>query len=177
MKPVNQNKSKVRYLLKKALGRVSPIKRIGSFVAEASSPKVTVKLGLGCFSHLSPWLLQAKMSTLRRRFLGDTSSSSTEPSREPSPAKGEPVALVSKSHLKELKGKRSKRWQLSIFVLGGLFGLVVAAIFANQHDVINLEGLVDFNMESLLDVIPAGIVNEAKDITVCLLSLCKIFGR
>ena len=137
---------------------------------------IIVNLGLGCFSNLSPWLLQAKMSTLRRRFLGDTSSS-TEPSPEPSPAKGEPVALVSKSHLKELKGKRSKRWQLSIFVLGGLFGLVVAAVFANQHDVINLEGLVDFNMESLLDVIPAGIVNEAKDITVCCFPLCKILRR
>lgn len=106
------------------------------------------------------------MSTLRRRFLGD-SSSSTGPSREPSPAKGEPVTLVSKSHLKELKVKRSKRWQFSIFGLGGIFGLVVAAFFANQHDVINLEGLVDFNMESLLDVIPAGIVQDAKDITVC----------
>lgn len=44
--------------------------------------------------------------------------------------------------------------------------MVVAAFFANQHDVINLEGLVDFNMESLLDVIPAGIVKDAKDITV-----------
>ena len=107
------------------------------------------------------------MSTMRRRFLAD-STSSTEPSREPSPAKGEPVTLVSKSHLQKLKGKRSKRWQLSIFGLGGIFGLVVAAFFANQHDVINLEGLVDFNMEALLDVIPAGIVNDAKDITVYL---------
>lgn len=106
------------------------------------------------------------MSTLRRRFLGG-SSSSKESSRETSPTKGEPVTLVSYSHLKELKGKRSKRWQVSIFGLGGLFGLVVAAFFANQHDVINLEGLVDFNMDSLLDVIPAGIVKDAKDITVC----------
>ena len=106
------------------------------------------------------------MSTLRRRFLGD-SSSPTKPSREPSPAKGEPVTLVSNSHLLKLRGKRSKRWQFSIFGLGGLFGLVVAAFFANQHDVINLEGLVDFNMDSLLDVIPAGIVKDAKDITVC----------
>ena len=112
------------------------------------------------------------MSTLRRRFLGDTFSS-TKPSRELSPAKGEPVALVSKSHLKELKGKRGKRWQFSIFGLGGLFGLVVAAIFANQHDVINLEGLVDFNMESLLDVIPAGIVNDAKDLTVRCFQLAR----
>ena len=106
------------------------------------------------------------MSTLGRRFLGDNSSS-TEPSREPSPAKGEPVALVSKSHLKELRGKRGKRWQFTIFGLGGIFGIDYAAIFANQHDVSNLEVLVDFKMESLLDVIPAGIVNDAKDITVC----------
>ena len=106
------------------------------------------------------------MSTLRRRFLGD-SSSPKEPPRELSPAKGEPVTLVPYSHLKELKGKRSKRWQFSLFGLGGLFGLAVAAFFANQHDVINLEGLVDFNMDSLLDVIPAGIVKDAKDITVC----------
>ena len=111
-------------------------------------------------------LSKSKMSTLRRRFLGD-SYISTEPLRDPSPTKGEPVTLVSRSHLKELKGKRGKRWQLSIFGLGGLFGLFVAAFFANQHDVINLEGLVDFNMESLLDVIPAGIVKDAKDITVC----------
>lgn len=130
-------------------------------------PSLTIVLilRLGSFLELHRGLSKVKMSTLRRRVLGDTPPS-TEPSREPSPAKGEPVALVSKSHLKELKGKRGKRWQFSIFGLGGLFGLVVAAIFANQHDVINLEGLVDFNMESLLDVIPAGIVNDAKDLTV-----------
>lgn len=108
------------------------------------------------------------MSTLRRRFLGDSS-----PLKNPSPAKGEPVTLVSNSHLKELKGKRGKRWQFSIFGLGGLFGLVVAAFFANQHDVLNLEGLVDFNMESLLDVIPAGIVKDARDLTVCYAPHCK----
>ena len=116
------------------------------------------------------------MFTLRRRFLSGNSSS-TEPSREPSPARGEPVTLVSKSHLKELKGKRGKRWQFSIFGLGGLFGLVVAAFFANHHDVINLEGLVDFNMESLIDVIPAGIVKDAKDLTVYYSPLARFLGK
>lgn len=104
------------------------------------------------------------MSTLRRRILGDSSS---EPSREPSPAKGEPVTLIAASQLEKLKSKKGKRKQWIIFGLGGLFGLVVAAFFANQHDVINLEGLVDFNLDSLIDVIPAGIVKDAKDITVC----------
>ena len=105
------------------------------------------------------------MSFLRRRLLGDSSS---EPSREPSPVKGEPVTLIPASQLKKLQTKRkSKRRTTFIFGLGGLFGIVVAAFFAQQNNVINLEGLVDFNLESLLDVIPAGIVNDAKDITVC----------
>jgi len=107
------------------------------------------------------------MSFLRRRVLGGDSSS--EPSRDSSPSNGEPVTLIPASQLKKLKTKtktRSKRRTTLIFGLGGLFGIVVAAFFAQQHDVINLEGLVDFNLESLMDVIPAGIVNDAKDITV-----------
>ena len=110
------------------------------------------------------------MSSLRRRILGpsgDSTPDSIEASRDPSPAKGEPVTLVPDSQLKRLKSKKSKRRQGLIFGLGGLFGLVVAAFFANQHDVINLEGVVDLNLESLLDVIPAGIIRDAKDITVC----------
>ena len=103
------------------------------------------------------------MSTLRRRLLGD---SSTEPSRDPSPVKGEPVTLVSTTHLKKLTRKRSKRRQGFIFGLGGIFGIVIAAFFAQRHDVINLEGLMDMNLESLMDVIPAGIVKDAKDLTV-----------
>lgn len=109
------------------------------------------------------------MSSLRRRILGDSSS---EPSRDPSPAKGEPVTLVPASQFKKLtvRSKKSKRWQGFIFSLGGLFGLVVAAFFAQKHEVINLEGLVDFNLDSLIDVIPTSIVKDAKDITVSLLS-------
>lgn len=110
------------------------------------------------------------MSFLRRRVLGDDSSS--EPSRDPSPSKGEPVTVIPSSQLKKLKTKtKSKRRTTFIFGLGGLFGIVVAAFFAQQHDVINLEGLVDFNLESLIDILPAGMVNDAKDITVrCSLS-------
>lgn len=104
------------------------------------------------------------MSTLRRRLLGD---SSTDVSRDPSPVKGESVILVQTAHLKKLTKKRSKRRQWSIFGLGGLLGIIVAAFFAQRHEVISLEGLMDLNLESLLDVIPAGIVKDAKDITVC----------
>ena len=76
------------------------------------------------------------------------------------------MALVPAAHLKKLTKKRSKRGQGLIFTLGGLFGIVVAAFFAQRHDVINLEGLMDVNLESLMDAIPAGIVKDAKDLTV-----------
>ncbi len=104
-----------------------------------------------------------KMSALRRRILGD---SSTDPSRDPSPSKDEPLTLIPSAQLSKLKHRKSKRASWLVFGLGGLFGILVAAFFAQRHDVINLEGIVDFHMESLLDVIPAGIVNDAKDITV-----------
>ena len=108
------------------------------------------------------------MSFLRRRFR--TVISSPEPLRNASDSNGEAVTLVPASQLQKLKTKsRSKRRSTFIFGLGGLFGVLVAAFFAQQNDVINLEGLVDFNLESLLDVIPAGVVNDAKDITVRLL--------
>lgn len=114
------------------------------------------------------------MSTLRKRLLDD---SSTEPSRDPSPVKGEPVQLVPTAHLEKLSKKRGRRRQGLIFGLGGLFGILIAAFFAQRHDVLNLEGLLDINLESILDVVPAGIVNDAKDITVCWLMLGCLKSR
>lgn len=103
------------------------------------------------------------MSTLRRRIFGESSS---DPSREPSPIKGEESRLVPVSKLRKLSWKSSKRRNGLIFGLGGLFGLVVAAFFAQQQEVVNLNGLLDLNLGSILDVIPIGVVNEAKDIAV-----------
>ncbi len=83
------------------------------------------------------------------------------------PEDGEEVRLVSVSKLKALTRKKSKRRNWLIFGLGGLFGIVIAAFFANQSDVINLDGFLDLNLDSLLDVIPAGIIKDAKELTVC----------
>ena len=111
------------------------------------------------------------MSTLRRR-LGKIFSEtpSTSPSRDGTPDvadAAEEVRLVPVSKLKTLTtAKRSKRKSWLIFGLGGLFGLVVAVFFANQQEVIRLEGLLDVNLDSLMDVIPAGIVRDAKDLSV-----------
>ena len=82
------------------------------------------------------------------------------------PENGEEVRLVPVSKLKALTSRKSKRRTWFIFGLGGLFGLIVAAFFVNQSEVINLEGLMDLNLDSLLDVIPAGIIKDAKELTV-----------
>jgi len=43
---------------------------------------------------------------------------------------------------------------------------LVALFFANKQEVLNLESLIEFNLDSILDVIPAGIVKDAREITV-----------
>jgi phospholipid:diacylglycerol acyltransferase len=61
---------------------------------------------------------------------------------------------------------RSKRRNGFIFVLGGLFGIFIALFFANQQEVISLDSLMDLNLDSLIDVIPQGIVRDAKAFSV-----------
>lgn len=108
------------------------------------------------------------MSSLRRRVQQIAGDSSSDPSRDVSPAKGEPIVTLPAQQLERLKRRKSKRRSWLVFVLGGLFGVVIAAFFAQKHEVINLEGLVDFNLDSLIDVIPAGIIKDAKEITASL---------
>ncbi|RAK78783.1 phospholipid:diacylglycerol acyltransferase [Aspergillus fijiensis CBS 313.89] len=60
---------------------------------------------------------------------------------------------------------RSKRRNGLIFALGGLFGVLVAVLFANQQDVISLDSLMDFNIESLMEVMPHGFLNDAREFT------------
>lgn len=61
---------------------------------------------------------------------------------------------------------KSKRRNGLIFALGGLFGIFLALFFANHQEVINLDAIMDLNLETLMDVIPQGIVRDAKEFTV-----------
>jgi hypothetical protein len=61
---------------------------------------------------------------------------------------------------------RGKRRHGLIFLLGGLFGIFVAGFFANQNELINLDALRDLNLDALIDVIPQGILRDAKEFTV-----------
>lgn len=63
--------------------------------------------------------------------------------------------------------KHRKRRNTFIFFLGGLFGLVVAGFFAGKNDLLELpEMLEGITMDSLMDVLPAGFVKDARDLAV-----------
>ncbi|KAL9068732.1 MAG: hypothetical protein Q9157_006419 [Trypethelium eluteriae] len=102
---------------------------------------------------------------LRRRVIGP-SEDSLEPSREPTPGPGEEYRVVDAKKLHKLSKSRttSKRRHAWVFILGGLFGILVAGLFASNNDMIDLSSITDMNLDSLLDVIPAGLIKDAKDI-------------
>lgn len=108
------------------------------------------------------------MSFLRRRF-GGTDSSSTDISREPTPDPDRPnnLRVVTAEKLHTLKkGRRSKKKNLWIFGLGGVFGVVAAAFFAGSNDMIDLSSLESVNLDSLLDALPAGFLKDAQQLQV-----------
>jgi hypothetical protein len=104
------------------------------------------------------------MSSLRRRLLGEPlGESSLDVSREETPDRAEEIR-VPVSSWKRLTQRKRRNW--AIFALGGLFGIVLAAFFANRQDVIDFQGLLDLNLDNLADVIPAGILKEARELSV-----------
>ncbi|KAJ2969324.1 hypothetical protein NUW58_g10017 [Xylaria curta] len=56
-----------------------------------------------------------------------------------------------------------KRRNTFIFLLGSLFGLIAAGLFAKSNDLIEFPELGELSMDSLLDVLPSGLVADLKD--------------
>lgn len=126
------------------------------------------------------------MSQLRRRIFGSASNGhDSDSSREQSPAPapesagGEAFRIVPKETLEKLKKgpkKGSKRRSAWVFVLGGLFGLFVAGFFASSNGgldkLVTMAGLEDMNLDTILDVLPAGLISEVRDLQVCHHFLC-----
>lgn len=65
-----------------------------------------------------------------------------------------------------LASPRGKRRNSFVFLLGGLFGIFIALFFANHNEVISLDAIMDLNLDSLIDVMPSGILSDAKEFTV-----------
>lgn len=126
------------------------------------------------------------MSFLRRRLVQDSSG---EQSRTPSPVKPDkdrgdgsvtlPIAKLNElnQHLSAIKKHRtSKRRVAYLFGLGCIFGIVIAVYFAGSNDVIDLGYLRSMNLDSLLDVLPAGLVKDAQDLQVSLVLVCLLIN-
>lgn len=115
------------------------------------------------------------MATLRQRIFGGDSKGTRAPKpnakneREHAPeAEGaEDVQLAPVSKIDTTSkhhSKTRKRRNGLIFFLGSLAGIVAAGFFAGQNDLIDFPEFGDLNMESLIDVLPAGFVRDARDL-------------
>lgn len=98
------------------------------------------------------------MNALRRRI---TSKSSTEPSAEPS---AEPSRKRTPAHHVQKHKSGGKRRTAWIFFLGGIFGIAVAAFFVGNNNMLDIAALSDLNLDSLFEVLPVGLVNDAKEL-------------
>lgn len=113
------------------------------------------------------------MSGLRRRIFGtssaDTPSLTPEQSRPGTPTSDE-VRVVSAKKLEKLtaqhKAKGTKRRNAWVFGLGGLFGILIAGFFASSNEVFDMQALRDMNLDSILDVLPAGLIKDAHELQV-----------
>ena len=128
------------------------------------------------------------MSDLRRRIFGagtpDSSpSSSRDASPGPSPLQHEdgeykvipkPTLDKLREEVKQVKRKGTKRRNFWIFVLGGLSGIFVAGFFASSDGsldkLVELAGIRDMNLDSILDVLPAGLIKDVQNLQVRSLS-------
>lgn len=86
--------------------------------------------------------------------------------REGTPNKAEDVRLVPASKIKSSKHKREgwKRRNGLIFFLGGLVGIIAAGLFARSNDLIEFPEIG--SMDSILDVLPANVIQDVQDLIV-----------
>lgn len=109
-------------------------------------------------------------TTLRRRNIPDTKpvpveSDATditdvaESDDSPAPHPTPHVHVVEHVH-----HKTRKRRLGFIFLLGSLFGIVAAGFFAKSNDLIDFPEFGDLSMDSLFDVLPAGLVRDMRDL-------------
>jgi phospholipid:diacylglycerol acyltransferase len=107
------------------------------------------------------------MSFLRRRF-GGNDASSPNASREPTPDPDRNLRVVTAEKLQTLKsGKSGKRKNFWIFVFGGVVGVVAAAFFAGNSDMIDLSSLENVNLDSIYEALPASFLKDAQRLQVC----------
>ncbi|GKT55549.1 phospholipid:diacylglycerol acyltransferase [Colletotrichum tofieldiae] len=113
-------------------------------------------------------------SALRRRALPVDTQVESESStpRDESPEKSENTTHV----VHHVKPKTRKRRNGAIFLLGSLFGIIAAGFFAKSNDLIDFPELGELSMDSLFDVLPAGLVKDMRDLVVSNTSVLSFEG-
>ncbi|KAL2179425.1 Lecithin:cholesterol acyltransferase-domain-containing protein [Thermothelomyces heterothallicus CBS 202.75] len=101
-------------------------------------------------------------STLRRRVPGNDTPSEAPISRDGSPDEPEKVKTVVHHH----RPKTRKRRNTAIFLLGSLFGIIAAGFFAKSNDLIDFPEIGELRMDSFLDVLPAGLVKDMRELII-----------
>ncbi|KAK1251390.1 hypothetical protein MKX07_006869 [Trichoderma sp. CBMAI-0711] len=104
------------------------------------------------------------MSTSLRRRIPPESSSADAVVDSDKQHDDRPSTPPPRVHVVERLPKARKRRNTFIFLLGGLCGLIAAGFFAKTNDLIDLPELTEINMDSFLDVIPAGLVRDMRDL-------------
>lgn len=140
----------------------------------ASNPRGATRGSFSTLHKPTPHSSIQHMSFLRRRF-GGNDSSSTEPSREPTPDPDRPsnlrVVTAEKLHTLKKGRKQGNKKNFWIFGLGGVFGVLAAAFFAGSNDMIDLSSLESVNLDSILEALPAGFLKDAQQLQVRMASL------
>ncbi|KAH8891667.1 LACT-domain-containing protein [Thozetella sp. PMI_491] len=102
-------------------------------------------------------------TTFRRRAVGvDLPSESSTPT--PSPRDESPVKPGDRVKIVHHRPKTRKRKSTAIFLLGSLFGIIAAGLFAKSNDLIDFPEIGELSMDSLFDALPAGLVKDMRDL-------------
>ena len=99
-----------------------------------------------------------EMTSVRRRVPETSPENVKKPDQTDDEA---PIVPLTATQVKKLH--KGKRHQGILLVIGALIGFIAAAFLAKQQNVLDLDFI---NIEGLIDAIPAGIIKDAKEITV-----------
>jgi phospholipid:diacylglycerol acyltransferase len=111
------------------------------------------------------------MNFLRRRNVAESANHNASVSKPEAPETDGEFHILGDKKLEHIvkKPKGGKRRTAWIFALGGIFGLAIAAFFVGPNDYLDLTMFQDLKMDSIFDVLPAGMLREARDFQVSIM--------
>lgn len=113
-------------------------------------------------------------SELRRRVAKGKQGGDKVPTEPVTPARDQsPVEPGEEVKVVHSKRKRSLG---AIFLLGSLFGIIAAGCFAKSNDLIDFPEIGELSVDNLLDVLPAGLVKDVRDLVVRLFACSLVYA-